>query len=67
MQQAKQIQEMLKKGSPFEILATQHDQSPFREKGGDWGVMVSAREIRTKTYAKQLLDSKKERFRNHSQ
>ena len=52
MQQAKQIQEMLKKGSPFEILATQHGQSPFREKGGDWGVMVSAREIRNEDIRK---------------
>lgn len=52
MQQARQIQEMLKKGSPFEILASQHGQSPFRDKGGDWGAMVSAREIITEDIRK---------------
>ena len=47
MQQAQEIQNMLKSGSPFEDLASQHGQSPIRAKGGDWGVMVSSREIRS--------------------
>ena len=47
MHQAQEIQDMLKSGSPFEVLASQHGQSPFRAKGGDWGVMVSSREIRS--------------------
>ena len=59
MQQAKQIEEMLSSGSPFEVLAAQHGQSPFRDKGGDWGVMVSAREIRSAVIRKQAFSLKK--------
>ncbi len=55
MQQAKQIQDMLAKGSPFEVLATQHGQSPFRDKGGDWGVLVSSREIRSSQIRQQAF------------
>jgi parvulin-like peptidyl-prolyl isomerase len=59
MQQANQIQDLLASGSPFEVLATQHGQSPFRDKGGDWGVMVSAREIRSTAIRKQAFALKK--------
>ena len=59
MQQANQIQEMLQNGSPFEVLAAQHGQSPFREKGGDWGVMVTSREIRSDEIRKMHLALKR--------
>ena len=59
MQQANQIQEMLQNGSPFEVLAAQHGQSPFREKGGDWGVMVTSREIRSDEIRKNAFSLKK--------
>ena len=59
MQQAKQIQDMLAQGSPFEVLAAQHGQSPFRDKGGDWGVFVSSREIRSAEIRQQAFALKK--------
>lgn len=59
MQQAKQIQDMLAQGSPFEVLAAQHGQSPFRDKGGDWGVFVSSREIRSTEIRQQAFALKK--------
>lgn len=56
MQQAKLIHQQLEKDSPFEVVATQHGQSPFRDKGGDWGVMVSSREIRSEEIRKQAFN-----------
>ena len=55
IQQAKLIHQELQNSSPFEIVAAQHGQSPFRDKGGDWGVMVSSREIRSEEIRKQAF------------
>jgi peptidyl-prolyl cis-trans isomerase SurA len=58
LQQAKEILGKIKKGTTFEELASQNGQSPFREKGGDWGFMVSNREIRSEQIRKKAFSLK---------
>lgn len=55
LQQARKVQDQLKKGVPFKKLANENGQSPFRDKAGDWGVMVSEREIRNDEIRKQAF------------
>jgi peptidyl-prolyl cis-trans isomerase SurA len=59
LQQARKVMEEFKKGVPFEKLASQNGQSPFRDKAGDWGVMVSEREIRNDEIRKRAFSLKK--------
>jgi len=59
LQQARKVLDELKKGTPFKKLATENGQSPFRDKAGDWGVMVSEREIRNEEFRKQAFALKK--------
>mgnify|MGYP003735637155 FL=1 len=58
IQQAEKIQAELKKGVSFEELATKNGQSPFRENAGDWGFLVSNREIRNEQIRKQAFSLK---------
>ena len=58
LQQAGKVLEELKKGTSFEDLAKNNGQSPFREKGGDWGVMVSEREIRSEEIREKAFSLK---------
>ncbi|SVC68271.1 uncharacterized protein METZ01_LOCUS321125, partial [marine metagenome] len=46
IQQAQEVIAQIKVGVTFEELAMKHGQSPYKSKGGDWGVMVAKREIR---------------------
>ena len=48
LQQAHKVLKDIKAGQSFEDAALKNGQSPFREKSGDWGVMVSEKEIRSK-------------------
>ncbi len=59
LQQAREVVEEFKKGVPFEKLAAENGQSPFRDKAGDWGVMVSEKEIRNDEIRKQAFALKK--------
>ena len=59
LQQARKVMEEFKKGVPFEKLASQNGQSPFRDKAGDWGVMISEREIRNDEIRKRAFSLKK--------
>ena len=58
LQQAQKIMGEIKKGVPFEEAASKNGQSPFREKGGDWGFMVSDREIRSEQIRKEAFSLK---------
>ena len=58
LQQAQKIIGEIKKGVPFEEVASKNGQSPFREKGGDWGFMVSDREIRSEQIRKEAFSLK---------
>ncbi len=58
LQQANKILEELQKGVSFEKLALENGQSPFRDKAGDWGFMVSEREIRSVEIRKQAFSLK---------
>ena len=58
LQQANKILEELQKGVSFEKLAVGNGQSPFRDKAGDWGFMVSEREIRSVEIRKQAFSLK---------
>ncbi len=58
LQQANKILEELQKGVSFEKLALGNGQSPFRDKAGDWGFMVSEREIRSVEIRKQAFSLK---------
>jgi parvulin-like peptidyl-prolyl isomerase len=49
IQQAQEVIAQIKVGVTFEELAMKHGQSPYKSKGGDWGVMVAKREIRNET------------------
>ena len=46
LQQAEKVLGEIEKGLSFEKLASSNGQSPFREQAGDWGFLVSSREIR---------------------
>ncbi|MBT3636886.1 MAG: hypothetical protein HN531_08100 [Opitutae bacterium] len=59
LQQARKVVEEFKNGVPFEKLAANNGQSPFRDKAGDWGVMVSEREIRNDEIRKRAFSLKK--------
>ena len=59
LQQARKVVEEFKKGVPFKKLAAENGQSPFRDKAGDWGVMVSEREIRNDEIRKRAFALKK--------
>jgi peptidyl-prolyl cis-trans isomerase SurA len=58
LQQANKILGELQKGASFEKLAVENGQSPFRDKAGDWGLMVSEREIRADEIRKQAFSLK---------
>ena len=58
LQQAQKIIGEIKKGVKFEELASKNGQSPFREKAGDWGFMVSDREIRSEQIRKEAFSLK---------
>lgn len=58
LQQAQKIMDEIKKGVKFEELASRNGQSPFREKAGDWGFMVSDREIRSEQIRKEAFSLK---------
>jgi len=58
LQQAQKILGEIKKGVTFEELASKNGQSPFREKAGDWGFMVSDREIRSEQIRKEAFSLK---------
>ena len=49
LQQANEVIAKIKGDMTFEELAKKHGQSNFKNKGGDWGVMVAKREIRNET------------------
>ena len=55
MQQARKTRANLAAGEPFEKLAAQNGQSPYRDKAGDWGVLVSKREIRSEELRKEAF------------
>ena len=55
LQQARKVVAEFKKGVPFKKLASENGQSPFRDKAGDWGVMVSEREIRNDEIRKRAF------------
>lgn len=59
LQQAHKVLKDIKNGQKFEDAALKNGQSPFREKSGDWGVMVSEREIRSDEIRKQAFLLKK--------
>ena len=56
LQQAKEVAAQIKVGVSFEELAMKHGQSNFRNKGGDWGVMVAKREIRNETLREKAFE-----------
>ena len=58
LQQAHQVIKEIKGGLSFKDAAFKNGQSPFREKSGDWGVMVSEREIRSKEIKKEAFSLK---------
>jgi len=58
LQQAHQVIKEIKGGLSFKDAALKNGQSPFREKSGDWGVMVSEREIRSKEIKKEAFSLK---------
>ena len=47
LQQGHKLRADIEAGSPFENVASENGQSPFRDNGGNWGVCVSQREIRS--------------------
>ena len=47
LQQGRKLRADIEAGSPFEKVASENGQSPFRNNGGNWGVFVSQREIRS--------------------
>ena len=55
MQQATKILSEIKDGKPFEDLAKNYGQSLYRENGGDWGVFVSEREVRSPEIREQAF------------
>lgn len=55
LQQAKKTLSLLSSGDSFEKIATQHGQSLYRQNGGDWGILVSANEIRSEELRKQAF------------
>lgn len=55
LQQAHKVLKDIKEGQSFKDAALKNGQSPFREKSGDWGVMVSEREIRSDNIRKQAF------------
>lgn len=61
-QQAKKISEEIKDGKKFEEIARSTGQSVYREKGGDWGVLISEREIRSDEIRKQAFSLKEGQF-----
>ena len=58
MQQARKVRANIAAGEKFEDLALKQGQSPYREDGGDWGVMISSREIRSKEIREQAFELK---------
>ena len=59
LQQAHKVLKDIKGGRKFDDAALKNGQSPFREKSGDWGVMVSEREIRSNEIRTQAFSLKK--------
>lgn len=59
MQQARKTMASLASGDSFEKLASQNGQSPYRDKAGDWGVLVSKREIRSEELRKEAFSLSK--------
>ena len=55
MQQANKIISELEAGKTFEELASNYGQSLYREKGGDWGVLISEREVRSPEIREQAF------------
>lgn len=55
LQQAHKVLKDIKAGQSFEDAALKNGQSPFREKSGDWGVMVSEKEIRSQEIRKEAF------------
>ena len=55
LQQAKKVLNDIKDGLTFEEAAKNNGQSPFREKSGNWGVMVSENEIRSEEIRNQAF------------
>lgn len=55
LQQAQKVLKEIKEGQSFEDAAAKNGQSPFRGKSGNWGVMVSKREIRSQEIQKQAF------------
>ena len=59
LQQAHKTLKEIKEGQSFEDAALKNGQSPFRDKSGDWGVMVSEREIRSNEIREQAFSLNK--------
>ena len=60
--ESKRIHTLLQKKPDFKLYASQNGQSPFREKGGDWGVFVSREEIRNSRIRKVAFGLKEGEF-----
>ena len=58
MQQARKVRGDIAAGEKFEDVAKKQGQSPYREDGGDWGVMTSSREIRSQEIREQAFELK---------
>jgi peptidyl-prolyl cis-trans isomerase SurA len=58
LQQAHKVLNEIKAGQTFEEAALKNGQSPFREKSGDWGVMISEKEIRSEEIRKVAFSLK---------
>ena len=56
LQQAKKIELELDKGRKFEEIAKTVGQSAYRENGGDWGLMISEREMRSEEIRNQAFN-----------
>jgi peptidyl-prolyl cis-trans isomerase SurA len=60
--ESKRIHTLLQKKPDFNLYASQNGQSPFRAKGGDWGVFVTSEEIRNSKIRKVAFGLKEGEF-----
>ena len=58
LQQAESVYTELKNGKSFEELASSNGQSLYRERSGDWGVLISENEIRSPEIKEQAFKLK---------
>ena len=56
LQQADKVLREIKDGQSFDEAAKNNGQSPFRDKSGNWGVMVSEKEIRSDEIRSQAFN-----------